>query len=243
MGSIKAVFNWSGGKDSAHALLRVLEEGRYEVTALLTTVNRSTKRSTMHGIPLPLLQTQAECLGLPLYVVDLTPKGNMEDYAEAMSRAVEHFKEQGVTHFIFGDIFLHDVRRYREEQLSPYGIEVVEPLWGKPSEQVMEEYLQSGIRTVVVTTMEHLGAAFIGREIDREFVDSLPEGCDPNGENGEYHTFCFDGPLFRRPVPFRLGEPFSESYDIKLGDGTTSTYIYWFGRLDSAEGEANGSSC
>lgn len=139
---IKAVFNWSGGKDSAHALLQAQQSGTYEIVALLTTVNRSTHRSTMHDIPLPLLEIQADSLGIPLHVVDLTPKGNMEDYGAAMSRAVEHFKAQGVTHFIFGDIFLHDVRKYREEQLAPHGIDVVEPLWGKSSEEVIADFLK-----------------------------------------------------------------------------------------------------
>lgn len=119
MERIKAVFNWSGGKDSAHALLRAMQSGKYEIVALLTTVNRDTHRSTMHGIPTALLQAQADSIGIPLHIVDLTPKGNMEDYGAAMSHAVEHFKAQGVTCFIFGDIFLHDVRKYRERQLAP----------------------------------------------------------------------------------------------------------------------------
>ena len=162
MERIKAVFNWSGGKDSAHALLRAQQSGEYEIVALLTTVNRDTHRSTMHGIPTALLQMQAESIGVPLYIVDLTPKGNMEDYDVAMSRAVEHFKTQGVTRFIFGDIFLHDVRKYREQQLSPHGIEIVEPLWGKSSEEVMNDFLVSGFRTVVVTTMaDGLGLSLI----------------------------------------------------------------------------------
>ena len=215
MERIKAVFNWSGGKDSAHALLRAQQSGEYEIVALLTTVNRDTHRSTMHGIPTALLQMQAESIGVPLYIVDLTPKGNMEDYDVAMSRAVEHFKTQGVTRFIFGDIFLHDVRKYREQQLSPHGI-------------------VSGFRTVVVTTMaDGLGADAIGREIDRGFIASLPAGVDPNGENGEYHTFCYDGPIFRQPVPFRLGRSFSQSYDIRLDDGTVKTYSYWFADLQA----------
>ncbi len=235
MEKIKAVFNWSGGKDSAHALWRAVRSGRYEIIALLTTVNRDTHRSTMHGIPMPLLEAQAESIGIPLQVVDLTPKGNMEDYAEAMSRAVEQFKARGVTHFIFGDIFLHDVRKYREQQLAPHGIEVVEPLWGQSSEEVMRDYLATGLKTVVVTTMtDGLGAGAIGQVIDAGFVASLPAGTDPNGENGEYHTFCYDGPTFRSPVPFRLGEPFSESYDIRLDDGGTKTYTYWFADLRKA---------
>ena len=232
MERIKAVFNWSGGKDSAHALLRTQQSGKYEIVALLTTVNRTTRRSTMHGIPLPLLQVQADSIGIPLHVVDLTPEGNMEDYGAAMSQAAAYFKALGVTHFIFGDIFLHDVRKYREQQLAPYGIEVVEPLWGKTSEKVMEDFLVSGLRTVVVTTMaDGLGAGAIGREIDREFIDFLPNDIDPNGENGEYHTLCHDGPIFRYPIPFRLGEPFSQSYDIRLDDGRVKTYSYWFADL------------
>ena len=134
MERVKAVFNWSGGKDSAHALLRALKSGRYEIVALLTTVNRDTRRSTMHGIPLPLLQAQAASIGIPLHAVDLAPAGTMEDYGAAMARTAERFKRQGVRCFIFGDIFLHDVRTYRERQLAPLGIEVAEPLWGRSSE-------------------------------------------------------------------------------------------------------------
>ena len=232
MERLKAVFNWSGGKDSAHALLRAMQSGRYEIVALLTTVNRDTRRSTMHGIPMPLLESQAMSIGIPLYIVDLTPKDNMEDYGAAMARAVEHLKAQGVTHFIFGDIFLHDVRRYRGQQLAPHGIRVVEPLWGQSTEAVMQDFLASGLQTIVVTTMaDGLGAAAIGRTIDRNFIASLPSGIDPNGENGEYHTFCYDGPIFRTPIPFRLGEPFTQSYDIRLDDGMTKTYSYWFADL------------
>lgn len=232
MDKIRAVFNWSGGKDSAHALLRAMETGCYEIVALLTTVNRDTHRSTMHGIPLSLLEAQAASIGIPLYIVNLTPEGNMEDYSSAMLQAVQHFKTLGVTHFIFGDIFLHDVRQYREQQLVPYSIEVVEPLWGKSSEQVMEDFLSSELKTIVVTTMnDGLGAAAIGKLIDRDFVASLPVETDPNGENGEYHTFCYDGPIFHSPIPYCLGEPFSQSYDINLDDGTTKTYTYWFADL------------
>lgn len=236
MERIKAVFNWSGGKDSAHALWRAMQSGKYEIVALLTTVNRDTRRSTMHGIPTALLQAQAASIGIPLHIVDLTPKGNMEDYDKAMSKAVEYFKTLGVTHFIFGDIYLHDVRKYREQQLAPHGIEVVEPLWEQSSEAVIRDFLASGLKTVVVTTMDDgLGADAIGRTIDSSFIAALPAGTDPNGENGEYHTFCYDGPVFRFPVRFRLGKPFNRSYDIRLEDGTVKTYSYWFANLKEAE--------
>ena len=228
----KAVFNWSGGKDSAHALLRALESEQYDIIALLTTVNRKTHRSTMHDIPIALLELQAKSIGIPLYIVDLTPKRNMRDYANAMKDAVSHFKQLEVTHFIFGDIFLHDVRKYREQQLTPYDITVVEPLWDKTSQEVIEDFLTSGLKTIVVTTMaDGLDREAIGKIIDRDFISSLPPEIDPNGENGEYHTFCYDGPIFSYPIPYQLDEPFSESFDIRLDNGDIQTYTYWFAGL------------
>lgn len=232
----KAVFNWSGGKDSALALLKALRSGEYDIVSLLTTVNRDSRRSTMHAIPESLLRMQADSIGLPIHVVDLTPKGDMSDYEHAMQAAVGRFSAQGVRHFIFGDIYLHDVRSYREKQLARYGIGVVEPLWDKPPAEVIEEFLASGLRTVIVTTMaDKLGREYIGRTIDRGLVESLPADVDPCGENGEYHTLCYDGPLFRRPVPFVLGEPFLFSHEVGLEDGSRKTFSYWFAGIKKGE--------
>lgn len=223
-----AVFNWSGGKDSALALWQTVASGEYRIVSLLTTVNRDTERSSMHGIPISLLERQAESIGIPLTILEL-PSGEMAGYESAMSQAVERFMSQGVDHFIFGDIFLHDVRSYREKHLSPYGVTVVEPLWGKSSAEVMEDYLASGLRTTVITTeSDALGREWIGRTIDRRFVDELPSGVDPCGENGEYHTFCYDGPIFSRPVSFSLGETVKKCFPVKLDDGTEKRYCYWF---------------
>lgn len=190
----------------------------------------------MHGIPISLLQKQAQSIGLPLYIVDLTPKGGMMDYEEAMNRSVTHFKEQGVTHFIFGDIFLHDVKSYREEKLNPHGITVVEPLWGKTSPEIMAEFLASGLKTVVVTTTaDILDERYIGRTIDESFLKDLPPGTDICGENGEYHTFCYAGGMFNAPVPFSLGQPRQATYPVKLDDGTVKEYTYWFANLQDAD--------
>lgn len=228
----KAVFNWSGGKDSALALYKVLQSEEYEIISLLTTVNRDTLRSSMHGIPVSLLKQQAVSIGLPLYIVDLTPKGNMEDYEDAMTKAVNFFKQQSVSHFIFGDIFLHDVRSYREKQLKPYNISVVEPLWGKTSKEIMQEFLASKLETVIVTTAaDKLGKEFIGKHIDEELVGSLPQGIDICGENGEYHTFCYAGGIYRTPVIFGLGEPLKQTYSVKHEDGSIKEYTYWFANL------------
>lgn len=232
----KAIFNWSGGKDSAHALLKVLQSNEYEIVALLTTINKSTQLSTMHNIPLDLLTIQSKLIGIPLEIAELKPGGNMSDYQKVMGEMVKKFKSKGVTHFIYGDIFLHDIRTYREEKLKPWGIEVVEPLWGKSSQDTIEDFLNTGLKTIVVTTMaDGLGLSAIGHVIDKSFITSLPPSCDPNGENGEYHTFCFDGPIFSSPVPFNLGEPYTKSFDIRLDDGTTQTYSYCFAQLYAAE--------
>lgn len=228
----KAVFNWSGGKDSSLALFKVLEQGEYDIVALLTTVNSDSKRSTMHAIPASLLQNQADSIGIPLYVVNLLPNGEMQGYEEAMVDAVNYFISQEVTHFIFGDIFLHDVKTYREKQLNPYGITVVEPLWGKSSPEIMDEFLASGLRTIIVTTMaEVLDESYIGKLIDKELVDRLPETADVCGENGEYHTFCYDGPIFKYPVAYTLGNPDYRTYPVKMEDGSEKEFSYWFANL------------
>lgn len=143
---IKAVFNWSGGKDSALALWKVLQAGEYEVVSLLTTVNRENQRSSMHAIPVALLQKQAESIGIPLYVAELEPGREMQGYEETMRLAVNHFLKMGVMHFIFGDIFLHDVKVYRERQLAPYGITVAEPLWGNPLRKSWKTFWLPGFK-------------------------------------------------------------------------------------------------
>ena len=228
----RALFNWSGGKDSALALYKVMEEEEYDVVSLLTTVNSSTHRSSMHAIPVSILQAQADSIGIPLYIAELSPDGEMQGYNQAMITAVDHFKAIGVDHFIFGDIFLHDVRSYREKQLNPYKIEVVEPLWDRSSEEVMEMFLESGLKTIVVTTMaDLLGEEYIGRIIDRSFIESLPQGIDVCGENGEYHTFCFDGKIFRYPIPFEIGAPFRQTHEVNMKDGTTQSFNYWYTEL------------
>ena len=228
----KAVFNWSGGKDSAHALWRMLQTDEYEIVALLTTTNCDTRLSTMHNIPIPLLEAQSESIGIPLDIVALKPAGDMQDYTATMETVIRKYQALGVTHFIYGDIFLHDIRKYREKTLAPFGISLVEPLWGPSSQDIMDAYLESGLKTVIVTTEDRgLGIAAIGKIIDREFIRTLPADCDPNGENGEYHTFCFDGPIYQHPIPYHLGTPERKSYDIPLDDGTIKTYTYCFANL------------
>lgn len=222
----KAVFNWSGGKDSALALQKTLQENEFEVISLLTTINEETLTSSIHCIPLKLLLKQADSIGIPLYTVSLSK--NTKTYEEGMTEAIAHFKDQGVAHFIFGDIFLADVKSYRESKLNPLGIEVVEPLWGKTSEEIMNNFLKSGIKTkIVITQADKLDQTFIGREIDIEFTKSLPDGIDLCGENGEYHTFSYDGTLFKAKIDFEISKVNRISYDFKMDSGETKSYEYW----------------
>ncbi len=227
----KAVFNWSGGKDSALALYKILQQDEYEVIALLTTID---ERTSMHLIPEQLLDTQAECISIPLHKVFLPSKG-LEGYESAMRKAVEYFKSLGVNDFIFGDIFLHDVKKYREAQLSPYGINVIEPLW-KSSEEVIVDFLESGIKTrIIVTQADKLDESFVGKDIDKSLIESLPAGVDPCGENGEYHTFAYGGPLFKKEVPFATKQSEILTYDVKLDDGQIQTFSYWHTPIQSID--------
>ena len=222
----KAVFNWSGGKDSALALYTVLQQKQFEVVALLTTVNEETELSSMHAIPFSLLMKQAESIGIPLYPVFL-PK-NLPVYEQRMLDAAQHFKAQGVEHFIFGDIYLSDVRKYREDRLHPLGIEVVEPIWNLDSTEVMKHFLDSGIRTkIIVTDASKLDRSFIGQDIDAALIERMPEDIDICGENGEYHTIAYAGALFKQPVEFEIVETRQMSYDFKLENGEEKTYHYW----------------
>lgn len=222
----KAVFNWSGGKDSALTLYKVLQQHEFEVIALLTTVNEETELSSMHAIPFSLLMKQAESIGIPLYPVFL-PK-NLPAYEQRMLDAAHHFKAQGVEHFIFGDIYLSDVRKYREDRLHPLGIEVVEPIWNLNSVEVMQNFLDSGIKTkIIVTDASKLDESFIGQDIDAALLERMPSEVDVCGENGEYHTFAYAGALFKKPVEFEIAETRKMSYDFKLDNGEEKTYHYW----------------
>ncbi len=229
----KAVFNWSGGKDSALALTKILQEGTYEVVTLLTTISQESKRSSLHAIPTNLLQKQATCLGIPIRLVELTEKASLRSYEETMKQAITPYLQAGITHFIFGDIFLEEIKKYREQQLSPYGIQVIEPLWGKTSQEIIAEFLDSGLQTIIITTeADKLDDTYIGRKLNRDFLKDLPPGVDPCGENGEYHTFCYDGTIFQQPVTFSLGQPQKETLHIQTKDGKETTYSYWFADLN-----------
>ncbi len=227
----RAVMNWSGGKDSALALYKVLQGEEYEVISLLTTIDAASGKSSIHSIPIHLLEAQANSIGIPLYKVIVS--AGLKDYDEKMLEAVHLFIAEGANHFIFGDIFLEDIKQYRERKLNPQGISVVEPLWHLSATEVMEHFLRSGIRSkIVVTQADVLGREFIGRELNDELVKELPKGIDVCGENGEYHTFCYGGAMFQKDVLFTTRDVVKRSYNIKLDTGQTRTFDYWMAVLE-----------
>ena len=209
----KTYFNWSGGKDSALALYHTLKAGTLRPDLLLTSVNTAVDRISMHGVRSSLLDMQAASIGLPLQKLQLPEGLGMTEYNDTMRRVVTGLVEKGYTETVFGDIFLEDLRLYREQQLAPVGIRAHFPLWKRDTTELLHEFLDLGFRTVLVCIKsELLDASFAGREIDRDFIKDLPKNVDPCGENGEFHTFVFDGPIFSRPIDFTIGEKVYREY-------------------------------
>lgn len=202
-----AWMSWSSGKDSTLALHEILIAGEVEVVGLLTTVNAVAERVAMHGVRRDLLEAQAEALGLPVHVVELPWPCPNEVYEERMAAAVTEAREAGIEIVGFGDLFLEDVRHYREEALAGSGLEPLFPLWQRPTGAVAQEILAVGVRAVVTCVdLAQASGALAGRWYDEAFLADLASGIDPCGENGEFHTFVVDGPGFSRPIEVTLGE-------------------------------------
>jgi uncharacterized protein (TIGR00290 family) len=220
---MKAFFSWSGGKDSALALYKARQQG-ISIEALVTTVNTATNRISMHGVRRELLQAQAEAIGLPLYTIELPEMPSMTIYEEAVRKAHRQLREDGFTHGFFGDIFLEDLKSYREALLAKDGLRCIFPLWKRDSNDLMTAFFNLGFQSVVVCINSmQLNESFCGRLLNEAFVHDLPEGIDPCGENGEYHSFVFDGPLFSKPVRITKGEIVFKEYAAPKQDDCFTT--------------------
>ena len=203
----RVLVSWSGGKDSALALEEIQRNLQYEVAALLTTVTEDYDRISMHGVRRVLLQQQAHSLGLELEEVFIAKDASNEQYESNMTKALAKYQGSGVTSVVFGDIFLEDLRTYREAKLAAMNLRGIFPIWKRETNELARHFVAAGFRaitTCVDTTV--LGEEFVGREINERFLSGLPSGIDPCGENGEYHSFVYDGPIFRERIPFNLGE-------------------------------------
>jgi uncharacterized protein (TIGR00290 family) len=203
----KAILSWSCGKDSALSLYDVREVGEVEVVALLTTLTQDYDRSCMHGIRRELLERQAEAVGIRVEEVFLSGRASNGEYEARMAEVLGRYREEGVSAVVFGDIFLEDLRRYREEKLAQAGLKAVFPLWGIETRKLACRFLELGFKArVTCVDSQFLGREFTGRLYDESFLDLLPPKVDPCGENGEFHTFAYDGPIFGHEIAHRLGE-------------------------------------
>ncbi|CAL2074591.1 diphthine-ammonia ligase [Tenacibaculum sp. 190524A05c] len=211
----KAFFNWSTGKDSAFALYKILEQKEYSIETLLTNVNKDYSRISMHGLREELLDKQVANIGLSVEKLYFPAQVTMDLYNETMKEKLSQFKDQGMEYSIFGDIFLEDLKSYRDQKLSEVELTGVYPLWQQDTKSLIREFLALGFKAITVcVNAKLLGEEFVGRVIDEDFINELPDNVDVCGENGEFHTFVFDGPIFTKPVDFEIGEKVLKSYTL-----------------------------
>ncbi|RZS93770.1 diphthine--ammonia ligase [Aquimarina brevivitae] len=212
-------FNWSSGKDSALALYQIQKSQFLKVSKLVTTVNAEYDRVSMHGLRIELLEQQAQQMNIPLHKIFLPGNVSMKQYDSIMVDEMNLLKRQGFTDCIFGDIFLEDLKAYREAKLHTVGITAHFPLWKKNTKQLMESFIEDGFKAITVcVNANYLDDTFCGRIIDEAFINELPANVDPCGENGEFHTFVFDGPIFSKPVDFEIGEKVLRTYELSEDD-------------------------
>lgn len=203
----KVLFSWSGGKDSAMALYEIRKSKDYEVAALLTTVTQDYDRVSMHGLRRVLLEQQAEFLGYPLEKIFITKNASNKEYESKMEEVLLKYKNAGVNSVVFGDIFLEDLRKYREGNLAKIGMKGIFPIWKRDSKELAQTFIDLGFKAVLVCVdSDVLDRKFVGREFDAKFLSDLPSNIDPCGENGEFHSFVYNGPIFREKMSYESGE-------------------------------------
>jgi uncharacterized protein (TIGR00290 family) len=229
----KVTISWSGGKDSAFALYKILLTGNYEVTGLHTVINTGTKRVGMHGIREELMEKQAAAIGLPLTKLYLESSETHAAYETLMRTYYQQCADEGIESVVFGDIFLEDLKEFRLGLLKSSGLEGIFPLWQRPTKTLIRDFIHTGFRTVICAANAQLfREEEVGEIIDQKFLSSLKDEIDPCGENGEFHTFVFDGPLFKQPVNFLKGERTKKVYVYQKvnesGETEPVESAFWF---------------
>ena len=224
-----AVFNWSSGKDSTLALHHVLRENNYKIKCLLTTINEEHKRVSMHGLSEEMLDAQAESIGIPLKKIYFNGTISMEAYSSKIRKEAIALIEKGLDYSIYGDIFLEDLRHYRTNIHRGLGIKLVYPLWKRNTRELLLEFIELGYKAFpICINTNKLDPSFLGRIVDRDFVNDLPEEVDPCGENGEFHTFVFDGPIFKYPVDYSLGKKSLRTYPSSSEQKVNWDNSFWY---------------
>jgi len=199
--------SWSGGKDSCMALREVQRTSNIRIEALLTTITRDFDRISMHGVRRVLLEQQAASLGIPLHQIIISKGASNEEYETKMGEAFAEYRNRGIETVVFGDLFLEEIRAYRERLIARQKMSSLYPVWGRDTSQLIKDFIALGFKTVIVCVdPAKLDPSFVGRVIDEELLTQLPLHVDPCGEKGEFHTFVFDGPIFKNPVRFSFGE-------------------------------------
>ena len=201
------MMSWSGGKDSCLALYEIQKSFDYRVAALLTTITREYDCISMHGVRRVLLEKQAASLGLPLHPILISKGARNEEYELEMAQAFSEYREHGIDSVVFGDLFLEDIKAYREQFLARHGMKGLYPVWQRNTTSFIKKFIELGFKAVLsCVDSKTLDKSYVGKTIDDYFISSLPANVDPCGENGEFHTFVYDGPNFTQPVEFALGE-------------------------------------
>lgn len=222
------IMSWSGGKDSSMALHRILQEGKYEVKYLLTTIYQPNGRVSMHGVPEALIEQQAKSIGIPLKVLYIEEKTH-DEYENKMRDFLSEMREEGIYKVAFGDIFLEDLKQYREQKLAEVEMKWIFPLWKENTQELAQYFIEQGFKTHICSIDNSLiPKHLIAIDYSQEFLKQLPNNVDPCGENGEFHTFCYDGPIFKYPVKFKINNP-----TLKIYNHDGKVYEYTFSDLMS----------
>ena len=201
------LLSWSGGKDSSLALYEIEKSRDYEVAALITTITSDYDRVSMHGLRTILLDEQASSLNIPLEKIFISKNASNDEYESSFNEVLLKYKESDISQVVFGDLFLEEIKKYREALLQKIDMQCIFPIWKRDTAKLALEFIDSGFKAITVCVDSNvLGEEFAGREFDHQFLNDLPEGIDPCGENGEFHTFVHDGPIFKKPIDHRLGE-------------------------------------
>lgn len=217
------ILSWSGGKDSSFALYHLLKSKKYEVKYLLTNIFKPNKRVSMHGVPEHLIVAQAKAIGIPLKIMYLEEKTNAV-YESNMKTMLLNVKTEGINTVAFGDIFLQDLREYREQRLKEIEMNAIFPLWNKATKKLATDFIKQGFKTHICSIdNSKVPTHLIAKDFSLDFLKQLPKNVDPCGENGEFHTFCYDGPIFNYPIRFDVNTPVLKTYE--LGE---KTYEYTF---------------
>jgi uncharacterized protein (TIGR00290 family) len=225
--------SWSGGKDSAFALYEILKTQEFEVVSLHTVIDEKTKRVGLHGVSEILIEKQAESIGLPLEKIYLPPSDDRELYASCMEGFYQRCIDAGIEGIVFGDIFLEDLKIYRINLLKPFKLFSSFPLWGRDSRKIVTDFIDAGFKSIICSANAALfSMEQLGNTIDHQFVASLPSGIDPCGENGEFHTFVFNGPLYKKPISLTMGEVVRKTYSYRTknlhGETEDLETAFWF---------------